>query len=220
MKWLALVSALVLGACQCFVPVGEPDSGGAGGSGGSGGSGGAGGSGGTGGSGGSGGASGCVTAQDCAGDAGPLVGACSGRPPVWTCAYQRCVRECGAARTCDGSDGGVCLRCEGVTQCPDTAQCPQMTHLLLEQAAADCSQWTGLLLKAWSLSSRECTWGLELPDGGMAGTVTFYGYGTVSADLPFLGGGCVGQGLPTGLVRFTLSCPACMLTVRPEIIGP
>ena len=78
----------------------------------------------------------------------------------------------------------------------------------------------GLTLPATSFSSRICTWGLRWPDGGTAGVVTFYGYDEVTADLPFLGGGCIGEQLPTGAIRFSLSCPACMLSVIPIVVGP
>jgi hypothetical protein len=95
-----------------------------------------------------------------------------------------------------------------------------MTHLHIEAATAACAQYEGLLLKATSFSSRPCTWGIQWPDGGTAGVVTFYAYDAVSAEFPALGGGCIGEQLPTGAIRFGLSCPACMLSVRPEVVGP
>jgi len=92
-----------------------------------------------------------------------------------------------------------------------------MTHLAIE--ASTCGVPSGLL-RVTSLSSQVCTWAVEAPDGGTWGTITFYGYNDVSANLPALGGLCVGAQLPTGAIRFSVGCSDCMLSVRPEVVGP
>jgi hypothetical protein len=200
---VALAVALLFGGCQCFVPVGEGDGGGSGGGGGFL----------------SADAGLCNVPADCRGDAGPVLNFCSTNSAVWSCAFGRCVSECNLSRGCEWASAG-CIRCDGVTECPTTALCPTMTHLHIERATAACAQYEGLLLEATSFSSRPCTWGIQWPDGGPAGVVTFYASDSVSAEFPALGGGCIGEPLLTGAIRFGLSCPACMLSVRPEVVGP
>jgi hypothetical protein len=213
-RWAVVASLLTSAACQCFVPVTDrPDSGGAGG----GTAGGAGG--GTGGGGGTVTTDGgfCNTPSDCVGDAGPVVGFCSGAPAVWSCAMHHCVSECGSGRVCDWDGGSRCTTCDGVTDCPSTQLCPTITNgVRIESGAGACAAYANTLLEAQSLSSSPCTYGLTWPDGGTFGLIVFYNINGISADVPALGGGCVGEQLPTGAIRFGLSCPACMLSVRPE----
>lgn len=109
------------------------------------------------------------------------------------------------------------MTCDGVTSCLSPGNCPTMTHLHVE--ASTCG-FSNLMLRATSLSSQACTWAIEAPDGGTWGTISFYGYDSVSANLPSLGGPCVGSQLPTGAIRFSVGCSDCMLSVRPEVVGP
>ncbi len=160
----------------------------------------------------------CTSPTDCAGDAGPAVRFCGTLGGEWTCAFSRCVVECSGGRTCDSLDAG-CLTCDGQTTCAQPGLCPFMTHLHVE--ASTCPQFPeGAFLRATSLSSQVCTHAIEDGDGGIAGTVTFFNYDELMADLPLAGGRCVGRQLPTGAIRFSLSCPDCMLSVRPEVVGP
>jgi hypothetical protein len=163
----------------------------------------------------------CATPSDCAGAAVPVISFCGGATGAWSCAFGRCVVECApGARTCASPDAG-CLACDGRTACAPVSgfDCPLMTHLSVEQStcpAFDTTAW----LRTTRVAAPPCTATLEGPDGGVAGTLTFVSADELFADLPAAGGGCVGRALPTGALRYSLSCPGCMLSVRPEIVGP
>lgn len=160
----------------------------------------------------------CARPSDCAGDAGPAVRYCFGTGAAWTCAFERCVVECEGGRTCASPDAG-CLTCDAQTVCVQPGACPFLTHLHVEEST--CPEVPDdVFLPATSLSSQACTWGVSDGDGGLLGRITFFDYDSLMADFPRLGGGCVGRQLPTGAVRFSVSCPGCMLSVRPEVVGP
>jgi hypothetical protein len=110
-----------------------------------------------------------------------------------------------------------CISCDGAASCVSPNNCPTMTHLFLENSTCGLERQT---LKATSLSSLPCTYALQWPDGGTAGVVSFYGFTDVSGTLPELGGACLGGQLPTGAIRYSLSCPGCWLSVAPLIVGP
>lgn len=197
-------------SCQCFVPVeefdggdAEPVAGGPGG-GASGGGGPALFDGGT-----------CVSATACRGTNTAAASLCPGLTGSWSCAFNACVFECSGGRQCDSADAG-CLTCDSATVCSQQTTCPWLTHLSFERSTC------GRDGQLWQTrpTSEPCTRTLVQPDGGIAGTIWGYGYGALRADIPALGGSCVGVGIASGLVRFSLSCPACFALVRPEIIGP
>ena len=229
---LHAVAALMLGgafSCQCFVPVEEFDGGDpqpvaggrAGGVSGGGVSGGGVSGGGASGGGVSGGGSAlfdggaCTSASDCRGSTSATTGLCQGSTGAWSCAFNACVLECTGGRRCGSADGG-CLTCDTATVCTQPSACPWLTHLSFERSTC------GLDTQFWQTrpTTEPCVRTLIQPDGGIAGTIWGYGYGALRADIPGLGGGCVGVGLSSGVVRFSLSCPACFNIVRPEIVGP
>jgi transposase len=73
------------------------------------------------------------------------------------------------------------------------------------------TQWT----------SSPCTLTLVSPDGGVAGTLWAYASGSLRAELPSLGGSCVGATLPpSDQRRFSLSCPACSAVITSETSTP
>lgn len=154
---------------------------------------------------------GCLTHADCPATLPQVVGQCSGAPGAWTCAFGACVPECASGRTCSFADAG-CLSCDGAQECVSTSSCPMMTRLYVESSTCGLMDVT---LSATSLSSLPCSFGLQWPDGGTAGVVSLYGFNSISGTIPELGGGCVGQQLPTGAIRFGLGCPGCMLSVMP-----
>ena len=237
MRLVALCSVLTLGACQCFVPVMEGDAGSAGGrasvGGGGGGSSAGGGSsvgggnvgggnvgGGNVGGGAAGGVPTCIRAVDCNGrDAGMERQVFCGASPSqgWSCALGACVYECiGSGETCD-SQTPACLTCGALSTCTNAASCPFLTHLSFEGSSCGIPSnelWTTVP------TTRPCESQVLFPDGGLAGTIWAHGYTSLRAELPVLGGACIGQSLPTGAVRFSLACPDCTARVRPEIIGP
>lgn len=128
-----------------------------------------------------------------------------------------CVAECSGGRTCTAIASPQCLTCDGSIVCANEPMCPWLTHLSFERSTCGLDP-----LGLWRTlpTSQPCERTLLFPDGGVAGTVWGYGYGAIRAEIPSLGGPCVGIGLPTGAVRFTLSCPSCSAFVRPEIVGP
>lgn len=160
----------------------------------------------------------CNVPSDCAGSAVPVIGYCGSATGVWSCAFNRCVVECAPGRSCRGADAG-CVTCDGTTSCGGGFNCQLMTHLSIE--ASTCPQFSANeWLRTERLTEPACTATLRYGDGGVAGTITFTSTDDVFANLPDVGGGCVGRNLPTGAIRYSLSCPGCMMSVRPEIVGP
>lgn len=212
-------SALSLAACQCFTPVAEGGDAGASGGGTAGGASSGGGS-----AGGTvataGGTSGvrCAQASDCTGLApGGRTAFCGTLPTQgWSCAFGRCVYEClGSGRLCDSSTRS-CLTCGAQTTCT-SASCPLLTHVSFE--GSSCGIPRDELWRT-APTMNPCESQLLFPDGGVAGTVWAYGYTALRAEIPSLGGPCIGADLQTGAVRFSLACPSCTAQIRPEIIGP
>jgi hypothetical protein len=160
----------------------------------------------------------CTVPSDCAGSAMPAISYCGTATGAWSCAFGRCVVECAPGRTCRSADAG-CLTCDGMTSCGAEPNCQLLTHLSIE--ASTCPQFTATdWLRTERLPEPACTATLRSGDGGVAGTITFTSTDELFADLPDVGGGCVGRSLPTGAIRYSLSCPGCMMSVRPEIVGP
>ncbi len=161
----------------------------------------------------------CAQASDCAGrDAGSSDAFCATAPGRgWSCVLGRCVYECAGGRLCDATTP-MCLTCGSQTSCLNQMTCPLLTHLTFERSTCGVSQFE--MWRTRPLSSGPCQAELLFPDGGVAGTLWAYGYGSVRADIPSWGGTCVGVDQQTGAVRFSLSCPACLSVVRPDIVGP
>ncbi|MFT3706830.1 MAG: hypothetical protein QM817_04105 [Archangium sp.] len=231
-----VLGLIVVSGCQCLVPVAE-DGGvltdaGRGGGGGSatggggstgggsatGGGGTTGGGGATGGGGSTGGGaavdagSGCTTPADCTGTVPPVVTQCGGATGAWSCAFGHCVAECGTGRTCTAPDAG-CLDCGSGTECLRPNNCPMTANFTIETSTCGLPQFERLT--ATSISSLPCTYIVSWSDGGVLGSMSFYGFDDLSANIPSLGGGCVGQQLPTGAIRYSVSCPNCMMSVMP-----
>lgn len=158
----------------------------------------------------------CGAPTDCAGPAGPAIRWCDGSTPArWSCAFGRCVTECGGSRTC--VDDGGCVACDGQTRCAEARACSFGNALGVEEATCGITDYA---IFVGTLSQPACTLRFAWPDGGVGGTVTWLEEGELTADIPDWGGRCVGRALPTGALRYSLSCPRCMASVRPEIIGP
>lgn len=219
-SWLFVALAVVAG-CQCLVPVDEADGGavtGGGRAGGTSGGSAAGGSaGGSAGGGSAGGTTGCARASDCQGSTALLGSLCSGTPGAWSCALGSCVVECAGGRTCTATPTSQCLTCNGTQGCADAPLCPWLSHIFFERSTCGLSPRD---LWATRLTPNPCERTLELPDAGVAGTLWAYGSGSIRAEIPALGGSCVGVVLPPDTTRFSLSCPACSAIVRVEIVGP
>lgn len=160
----------------------------------------------------------CATPSQCVGTPAPGGRWCGGQT-AWTCAFNHCVVECLPGRVCKAADAG-CLGCDGLIECARPGACTPLTHLGIEESTCPQLIAEGAFLRATSLSSQACGYAVAAPDGGLLGTVTFLDGAWVMGQLPDLGGGCVGVNLPTGTIRYSLSCPGCVLTFRPEVFGP
>jgi hypothetical protein len=58
-----------------------------------------------------------------------------------------------------------------------------------------------------------CEFSLQNEVSGTVGTLRLLSATQLQADIPALGGLCVGEWLPTNAIRFVLSCPRCQMTL-------
>jgi hypothetical protein len=110
------------------------------------------------------------------------------------------------------------VACDGQTRCAAAPTCAFGNALAVEEATCGASASTFLI--GTMNGQAPCTLKFNWADGGPGGTVTWLEQGEVTANIPDWGGRCVGRELPTGALRYSLSCPRCMASVRPEIVGP
>lgn len=206
--WSSLIIGMLAG-CQCGAPSDEPDGGSRGVAGGGRADAGPPG----------GGSAGCSSRTDCTGDPAALAVLCSTpSSAAWTCALGSCVVECSGGRTCTATPTAECLTCNGTQSCTSGPSCPFLEFVAFEQST--CGLTTEPWLRTQSTSS-PCQRRLVFADGGVAGTLWAYASGSIRAELPALGGSCVGAALPpNAMQRFSLSCPACSAVIKAETASP
>jgi hypothetical protein len=154
----------------------------------------------------------CRTPADCVGPPGPAIAWCNAPGAAhWSCAFGRCVTECGAGRTC--VDDGGCVACDGQTRCPEVDTCFIGNAIGVDEATCGIDTYSIFLGDPF-----RCVLSFNWPDGGMGGTLTWLEQGELTADIPDWGGRCVGR--PSAPYHFALSCPRCMASVQREVVGP
>lgn len=203
MRALAVVLLSSLSACQCFVPV-EDDAGVS--------------------MDGSVPASGeCTSPADCDGTAKvtrwcDVFGADGG---AWSCVQGQCVAQCStqAGQTCVQDDATDCLKCPATAACT-APECTRSARFTWRVSDITCSEDAGIqsgLVIRELVNAPNCGIPLviERPNGDDAfGTLYEHGGLVRSARIESLGGVCLVQDLPTGLMRLLVDCPKCQFSLE------